>query len=378
MSQHSNLPITVVAKQLLPFVEEQESSAFRPGLSWVAGLGLMVCTIVAAILGLYQLIPPDAVPANAPVTEFSSGRAMKHLQAIAQKPHPIGSPEHTEVREYLRAELAAMGLNAEVQKTTAVLHRGRNRGSMLPSAGTVHNVVARLYGTDHSKAILLAAHYDSVPTGPGASDDGAAVAAMLETLRALKATSPLKNDVIFLFTDGEEAGLLGATAFVAEHPWMKEVGLVLNFEARGNSGPSLMFETSTGNGWLMEEFAKAAPYPVATSLSYEIYKLLPNDTDFTIFKDAGLGGLNFSYIDGYAYYHSTIDSVETIDERSLQHHGSYMLALTRHFANLNLENPKGYDVVYFNMPGAGLLTYSPIMGILFTSVIALLFLLVIG
>src|SRR4030095_8333053 len=108
-------------------------------------------------------------------------------------------------------------------------------------------------------------------------------------------------------------------------PWMKDVGLVLNFEARGNSGPSLMFETSTGNGWLMEQFAKAAPYPVATSLSYEIYKLLPNDTDFTIFKDAGFSGFNFSYIDGYAYYHSAIDSVETIDERSLQHHGSYML-----------------------------------------------------
>jgi hypothetical protein len=184
--------------------------------------------------------------------------------------------------------------------------------------------------------------------------------------------------VIFLFTDGEEAGLLGATAFVAEHPWVKDVGLVLNFEARGNSGPSLMFETSTGNGWLMEEFAKAAPYPVATSLSYEIYKLLPNDTDFTIFKDAGLGGFNFSYIDGYAYYHSAIDSVETIDERSLQHHGSYMLALTRHFADLNLENPKGYDLVYFNIPGAGLLTYSPANGVLFTAAIALLFLLVVG
>jgi hypothetical protein len=128
----------------------------------------------------------------------------------------------------------------------------------------------------------------------------------------------------------------------------------------------------------MEEFAKAAPYPVATSLSYEIYKLLPNDTDFTIFKDAGLSGFNFSYIDGYAYYHSAIDSVETIDERSLQHHGSYMLALTRHFADLNLENPKGYDLVYFNIPGAGLLTYSPANGVLFTAAIALLFLLVVG
>jgi len=378
MGQHSNLPVTVDAKQLLPLVKEQRSAALRPHLSWVAGLGLMVCAIFSAALGLYQLTPPDKVPATAPLTEFSSGRAMKHLQAIAQEPHPIGSPEHTEVREYLLRELTAMGLNAEVQKTTAVPRRGRHGGSMPPSAGVVHNVVARLYGTDHSKAILLAAHYDSVPTGPGASDNGAAVAAMLETLRALKATSPLKNDVIFLFTDGEEAGLLGAAAFVAEHPWVKDVGLVLNFEARGNSGPSLMFETSTGNGWLMKEFAKAAPYPVTTSLSYEIYKLLPNDTDFTIFKDAGFAGFNFSYIDGYAHYHTATDSIETIDERSLQHHGSYMLSLTRHFANLNLENSKGHDLIYFNVLVLGLIMYSYIWSIILTSSTALLFLIAIG
>lgn len=306
------------------------------------------------LLGIYQLNPPLAVGINAPLVEFSSGRAMNHLEVIAQKPHPIGSPKNTEVRDYILKELATRGLSPEVQKTTVV----NPRGGYPIAAGSVHNLVARLEGTDNTKAILLAGHYDSVPNGPGASDDGAAVVAMLETLRALKAGSPLKNDVIFLFTDGEEAGLLGAKAFVDEHPWAKDVGLVLNFEARGNSGPAAMFETSSENGWLIKEFAKAATHPVANSLTSAIYKLLPNDTDLTIFKEAGFPGLNFAYINGVIYYHTLYDNLKNIDSRSLQHQGDYALALTRHFGNLDLENTQESDAVYFDIFGSALIHYS--------------------
>ena len=114
----------------------------------------------------------------------------------------------------------------------------------------------------------------------------------------MKSSPPLKDDLIFLFTDGEEAGLLGAKAFVDEHPWAKDVRLVLNFDARGNSGSAIMFETSNQNGALIRGFARSAPYPVTTSLSYEIYKRLPNNTDFTEFRRAGLAGLNFAYLNG--------------------------------------------------------------------------------
>ena len=326
--------------------------------------------VLFAFLGIYQLNPPDAAPINAPKMDFSSGRAMKHLEVIAQKPHPIGSPENAEVRNYILKELAARGLNPEVQKTTVV----NPRWGTPFRAGTVHNIVARLPGTDNSKAILLAAHYDSVPTGPGASDDGAAVAALLETVRALRADLPLRNDVIFLLTDGEEAGLLGAKAFVDEHPWAKDVGVVLNFEARGNSGPSLMFETSDENGWLIQEFAKAGLlHPVANSLWYSIYKNLPNDTDLSIFKEAGWAGLNFSYINGLIHYHTMTDSVENIDERSLQHHGSYALALTRHFGNLDLEDTKASDAVYFDILGSAFVHYSEAWVIPLTVFVVLLF-----
>jgi Peptidase family M28 len=325
-------------------------------LKYSAGILTFLFLMFWVILSLYQANPPAAVSANAPAAEFSSGRAMTHVQMLAKQPHPIGSIEHGVVRDYIFNTLATNGLQPTIQTATGV---NRKADSMLVAA-TTQNVVARLQGTNNTKAVLLAAHYDSKPQAFGASDDGAGVAAMLETLRALKSGPPLQNDVIFLFTDGEEDGLLGANAFSDEHPWAKDVGVVLNFDARGNSGPSMMFETSKSNGWLIQEFAKAAPYPVANSLSVEVYRLLPNSTDFTVFNAHGMQGLNFAYIDGLPSYHTLLDNAQTFDERSLQHHGSYALALARQFGSLDLRQSPKPDRVYFDLLGLILVHYAKI------------------
>ena len=328
------------------------ASARKSGKASSALLALFLVCLSA--VALFRLEPPRAVSADAPPDVFSSARALKRLEGIAQSPHPMGSREHARVRELISRELAELGLTPEVQTAVAVNAKRRN----FPRAATVNNVVGRLKGTEGGKAVLLVAHYDTVPNSPGASDDGAGVVTMLESLRALKAGPALKNDVIFLFTDGEEAGLLGARAFVEEHPDAKDVGVVLNYEARGSGGPAVMFETSRENNWLIEQFAEAAPHPRASSLSYEIYRLLPNDTDLSVFKEAGAQGLNFAYLDGAMRYHMRADNLENIDERSLQHQGSYALALTRHFGNLNLPEDKGGNAVYSDVLGIAVFKYS--------------------
>jgi len=323
------------------------------GRGAAVGVAVLLLAAAAVVLALRWGGPPAAVAAGAPPSEFSSGRAMKRLGAIAARPHPMGSAEHAAVRDYVVASLAESGIAAEVQRATVV---SPSRSGSLRAA-SVGNVVARLKGTGAGRALMLAAHYDSVPNSPGAADDGAGVAALLETARALKAGPPLKNDVIFLFTDGEENGLFGARAFVGEHPWAKDVAAVFNFEARGNSGPSIMFETSNGNNWLVREFAAASPRPVANSLSYEIYRLMPNDTDLSVFKEAGMAGMNFAFIMGVPHYHARIDSVEGIDERSLQHHGSNALAIARHFGNLDMQAAAKTNAVYFDVLGLFLVHY---------------------
>lgn len=329
--------------------------AAQPRIKVASGVLLGLLLVLVACVAIYFQQPPAAANASVPPERFSSRRAMVHLQTIAQAPHPTGTSENHAVREYLVRELNAQGAEPQVQIAT-VVHPGEAHPYI---AGTVENVVGRIRGTAGGKAIVLMAHYDSAPTTPGASDDGAAVAALLETARALRSGAPLRNDVIFLITDGEEVGLLGARAFVNEHPWAKDVALVFNFEARGSDGPSMMFQTSPENGWLIREFAKTSTYAFANSLSGEIYRRLPNDTDFSVTKQAGMPGLNFAYISGLPRYHTRTDNLENIDQRSLQHQGANALAVARHFGNMDFSQARGErDAVYFDLPGGFLVHYS--------------------
>ena len=277
---------------------------------------------------------------------------MVYLENFAQKPHPIGTAEHDRVRDYLVAELAKLGVSPETHRATGVTPRYQ-------VAGSVENVVVRLKGASGAKdAAMLAAHYDSVPAGPGAADDGAGVAALLETLRALRSGPALKNDVIFLLTDGEEDGLLGASAFMAEHPWAGDVRVAVNFEARGNAGVSRMFETSAGNGQLVQLLAESTPHPQASSLWYEIYRRMPNDTDMTVFKKFGLAGLNFAFLGNWEAYHTPLDNPRQLDRGSLQQHGICALSLARSLGNADLAQLRAPDAVYFALPGGWFVHYS--------------------
>jgi hypothetical protein len=279
---------------------------------------------------------------------------MTHLAHVAKLPHPIGSDEAVRVREYLVEQLRALGGDVHVEQAIGTVQYARNL-----HAGLVNNIVATFPGQATTRAIMLAAHYDSVPEGPGAADDGAGLIVILEAIRALRAGPAIKNDLVVLFTDGEEArGLLGAQAYAAGHPELKDrIGMMVNLEARGSSGPGLMFETSNDNGALIREFARAAPYPMATSLMAAIYKLLPNNTDFTPLKAAGLTGFNFAFLETYQGYHTRLDTIENLDPRSVQHLGANVLGIIRHFGNLALPQPTEPDLVYFNWFGSHLLVY---------------------
>lgn len=240
-----------------------------------------------------------------------------------------------------------------MENTTGVLTRGH-----LVRAGRVQNIVGRFAGRSSRKALMLVAHYDSVPEGSGAADDGAGVITILETIRALRTGAQLMNDLVVLFTDGEEAGLLGAAGFVADHPNLaREVGVTLNAEARGSSGPAMMFETSAGNGRLIDEFAAVAPYPMASSLMYSVYKLLPNDTDLSVLKRAGLTGMNFAFTETLQDYHTRLDRAENLDSRSIQHLGGNILALTKRLGNIPLDDMQRPDKIYFNWLGSRILVY---------------------
>lgn len=338
---------------------------------WLRLLLLPVTLLVFGGLALLSIQPPSPIPADSPPGEFSAIRAMEHLGWIAAEPHPMGSKAHTRVRERLVRELEALGLEVTLQRTSMVYDYARR--PTVTRMAWVTNVLARKPGTRGSgrgsgKALALMAHYDSVPGAPGAADDGSGMIAILETLRALADHPPLDNDLLVVITDGEERGLLGAQAFVREHPWAQDIGLAFNFEARGTRGPVFLFETSEGNAPWIREVARAAPEPFANSLSYALYRRLPNDTDLSILKAGGIPGLNFAFNQGFYNYHTAMDRPDRLSPASVQHMGSYALALTRHFGDLDLDALAGrvspgegstppVDATYFNTVGFHLIHY---------------------
>src|SRR5262245_11093565 len=307
--------------------------------------GAAITMLLALALGIAPLIPPAPVPPDAPATVFSAGRAMNDLTIIAAAPHPIGSERQAVVGAYIELQLGAIGLEPSRQDTRLTLDRkGYPRGEI-----ALRNIIATMPGERSSQAVLLAAHYDSTPNSPGAGDNGAGAAALLETARALRASPRLANDVIFLFTDGEEAGLLGARAFTANHPLASSVGVVINFDARGRTGPVVMFETSGPNLAFAQMLAKRAPYPIATSLSEDVYRRMPNTTDFTAFRRSGLAGINFAFFAEPRYYHSASDSVENLSPRTLQHEGTYALSMARALGDRSVPLSGQARGIYFNV-----------------------------
>lgn len=291
---------------------------------------------------------PAARPLDAAPTEFSGQRARALLQGLVgdNVPHPLGSPANGELRARIVAALRTLGLTPELQSGVTVC-------TDYGVCGTPTNILARIQGSDTTsdRAVLLCAHYDSVGAGPGASDNGSGVAALLEIARILQQPPRPRQSIILLFDDGEEVDLLGAHAFVEHHPWAATVTAAVNLDARGSSGPSLMFETGSANRWLMSLYARAVARPLANSVYYAVYKLLPNDTDFSVFKAAGFQGFNFAFIGDVAHYHTPLDDTAHADAGSMQQQGDNALSTLLALANAGPQQPPPGEAVYFDLFG---------------------------
>jgi hypothetical protein len=322
-------------------------------------MGRLIALVAALVLG--ALIAwrgeqtPAPRPASAPATDFSAGRAMADVAAVAPIPHPVGSAENRRVRDHLLTRMSALGLSPQVRPGVGVLTRPKS-GAIV--GGPVENVVGVLPGRDRSQpAVALMAHYDSVPGSPGAADDAAGTAAALEIVRAIKARGVPARDVMLVITDGEEAGLLGANHFFRRDPLARRIGLVFNMEARGGGGRAQMFQTSPQNGALVGLLQRAAVQPVASSLTVFIYERLPNDTDLTETLAAKIPGLNYAFIDRLFDYHSPSSTVANLQQGSLQDMGDQVLAAAGAAAFAPALPGKSPSRVYSSIPGGLLVAY---------------------
>lgn len=297
--------------------------------------GALAAGLVLAVLALQV---PAARPADAPTELFAAGRAMQDIRRIAVEPHPVGTPAHAEVRAYLFGRMTELGLAPEVQvgvlSPEASQRLERWSDGAIAGYSRVFNLVGVLPGQDRTApAVLLMAHYDTSWDSPGAADDSAGVAAILEAVRVLRAEGPFERDLVVLLTDAEELNLDGARAFFSEHPLRDRIGLVINLEARGGGGRAMMFETGPGNAETVALFARAAGQVeggvTGNALATLVYENMPNGTDYTIPKARGIAGLNLAFIGRPDQYHSPTSTPDALDPGALQHLGDQALTLAR-------------------------------------------------
>lgn len=339
-------------------------SVKRSGVSF----GYLVIFFFSLLNSFHILHAPEPLPENAPPQKFSARRAFNHIRELARAPREPGSQNHQSARQYIMDVLQNLGLHPQVQQSWLLL----NRVGSEPIGVHLNNIVARLPGKYHRPALLLVAHYDTNPNSPGAGDDTAGVATLLETARVLSKSPKLPHDVIFLFTDGEELGLLGARAFVKSHPWYEEVGLVLNFDVRGSRGPVIMFQTSPRASYLIHTLAQMQTMPVATSLTDTIYRHMPNNTDLTMFLRDNKPGLNFAFIGGPWTYHTPLDRPENLSLSSLQHMGANAAYLSQALNSpIVFDRAFSEDVTYFNLTRRVLVMY-PLKWVPYLAILILL------
>lgn len=322
-------------------------------------LGVLLLGLLALMAAKNELTKAPPLRTSATAGEFDAVRAKARLAFVLgqQTAHPADTAPDDEVRAKLITTLQQLALKPILRDQFACNELYKQRGV---SCARVRNVIAVL-GPSAGKAVLLNAHYDSTPVGPGAADDGIGVATLLEVASILK-VQPLRRPVVLLFNEGEELGLVGARAFLSD-PLSRRVDSLINLEARGVRGPANMFETSRPNGAAIAVYRATVKNPVANSLSTDVYRLLPNYTDVNSFSERGWLTLNLAPIGNETRYHSAGDDVAALDASTLQHMGDQTLALTEALANGAPQAVSG-DRMFMDIAGRMLVVLPLWLGVL--------------
>lgn len=321
----------------------------------VAAAVTLVVLAAATIAALLPLASP-AAPRGEVAGGFPVQQATQDLAVVAATPHPLGSPAQLGVEHFLVGQLRGLGLAPQVQAEQVTIAPDPPHSVW---TAPVRNIVARIPGTgpDHAAAVMIAAHYDSVPSSPGAGDNGAGVVAVLETMRVLAAGPPPRHDVIAVFTDGEEHEMLGSAA-VVNQPWLRDVRVVLNTEAIGNAGRVTPALTSDRNGWVLRQYLHARGDAVVYTALDAPLNALDQGADLGRYQDVVPAGLEFSILNGLPAYHAGTDTAAGLNRGTLAEYGAVMLDLTRRLANADLRHVNATDLVAFTLTRHVTVAYS--------------------
>ena len=325
---------------------------------------ILTLSIALSALVAYGVFFSMPSPKDVDAEGFSSARVVKDLEVIAQEPHSVAHPEARDrLLNYLTERLEKLGGNPQ----TYVYPNITSRKFTFDAKNLLAEFPPLKASSDTTYLLMMAPHDSRYPwklmgdtvTALGAVDDGYGLGIILESIhQALKYRKEWNQGIKVLFTDAEEVDLQGMKA---AHQYNKEifdnVGLILNIEARGPFGPALLFETSPGNERLVKLYADHARYPFGYSITNMVYQQMPNGTDFNIVRDS-IAGFNFSPVQDINHYHTDLDNIHNISEKTIQHYGEQIMPLMKEYLTNKEYAEKNYflakeDVIYFSIPLLG-------------------------
>jgi hypothetical protein len=288
-----------------------------------------------------------------PAGVFVEQNARAHINMLAGTigSRPAGTPANDKARAYIVEQLTFYGYTVRVQETDA-------RRAELGRTARVANIIAVLPG-ERQEAIGLLSHYDSGFENPGAADDAFGVAVSLEAARSLASRQGRRWTLFVLITDAEEAGLMGAAGLTTDREVVDRLKAYVNVDAVGSSEPVALFETGPGNGWLVRPWAKHAPHPRGGSYTLEVYRRLPNDTDFSILKRLEIPGLNFASVGNSYVYHTARDIPDRLTARVVQKTGENVVEIVGALDSMDITRRAAGDATYFDIGGRAAVSYGP-------------------
>jgi len=324
---------------------------------------LVFAALFASLVTIHNVVPP-APKSPTPLDGVNISEAWLDLQHLSNGFHPYNSHRNNDIRDWLLQRIEGVlarnnvtGFTSSTQKVQAAppnapvhiyndmkssLVFGSN-DSALAIAFTGENIIVYIRGSededgmwweddgsDNGKGgVLVNAHYDSVPSGYGATDDGVGVVSVLQLIAYF--TSPgntPKKGLVALLNNGEEDYLNGAYAFT-QHPISKFPHTFLNLEGAGAGGRATLFR-STDNE--ITRYYRKSPHPFGTVVSADGFKqgLVRSQTDYVIFNgELGMRGLDVAFMEPRSRYHTVEDSTKFTSKNSLWHMLSAAIATTK-------------------------------------------------
>jgi hypothetical protein len=306
----------------------------------------------AALSGSLFLLVAVAGCARRPAL-FLAQNARAHVNMLAGTigSRPVGTPANARARAYIIDQLKLFGYEVRTQETDA-------RRDELGRTARVANIIGVLQGS-RTEAMGIVSHYDSAPEAPGATDDALGVGVVLEAARVHAARAGRQWTLMVLVTDAEEAGLMGAAALITDSEVTRRLQAYINVDSVGSSGTAVLFETGPGNGWLLAPWVRHAPHPRGASFGVEIYRHLPNDTDFSIIKRRDIPGLNFAPVsDSYAY-HTARDTPERLSDSTIRETGENVTSILAALDAIDITRRSVHSSTYFDIGGTTALSFGP-------------------